>query len=259
VTPQLPGAVGLTALRVYEWEAPDGLAGGSPHVHLCCTEGYVVVGGVGRVQTITAAGFAETPLRPGDVVWFTPGTIHRAVNGGDLRLLAIMQNSGLPEAGDAVLTLPPEHLADPDAYARAVRITGPGGPSPQRALARRDLALAGFARLRERAEAGDGAALEEFYAAAAALVRPGSPAGASAGSGARPRRAGAPVSRSTRWPRATTATSGRPRWRAWSSPRRPRSACAATCPRTTRPTCADLTNRECASPRRRLLTCTRGV
>ncbi|HLU55648.1 MAG TPA: cupin domain-containing protein [Pseudonocardia sp.] len=172
MTPQLPGAVGLTALRVYEWEAPNGLAGGSPHVHLCCTEGYVVVGGVGRVQTITAAGFAETPLRPGDVVWFTPGTIHRAVNGGDLRLLAIMQNSGLPEAGDAVLTLPPEHLADPDAYARAVRITGPGGPSPQRALARRDLALAGFARLRERAEAGDGAALEEFYAAAAALVRP---------------------------------------------------------------------------------------
>src|SRR5690606_42056144 len=97
----------------------------------------VGAGGGARAQTLTAAGFAGTPLRPGAVVSLTPGTIHRAVNGGDLRLLAIMQNSGLPEAGDAVLTLPPEHLADPDAYARAVRITGPGGPSPQRALARR--------------------------------------------------------------------------------------------------------------------------
>jgi hypothetical protein len=33
--PDLPGAVGLTALRVYDWDAADGLCGGSPHVHLC--------------------------------------------------------------------------------------------------------------------------------------------------------------------------------------------------------------------------------
>jgi hypothetical protein len=83
-----------------------------------------------------------------------------------------MQNSGLPEAGDAVLTLPPEHLADPDTYRRAVSLAGPDGPSPERARARRDLAIEGFARLRARTEAGDGAALEEFFAAAAALVRP---------------------------------------------------------------------------------------
>lgn len=170
--PELPGAVGITALRVYDWEAADGLCGGSPHMHLCCTEGYIVVGGTGRVQTMTAGGFAETPLRPGDVVWFTPGTIHRAVNDGDLHVVALMQNSGLPEAGDAVLTLPPEHLADPDAYRRAVSLAGPDGPSPERARARRDLAVEGFTRLRERTEAGDGAALEEFFAAAAALVRP---------------------------------------------------------------------------------------
>jgi mannose-6-phosphate isomerase-like protein (cupin superfamily) len=170
--PELPGAVGLTSLRVYDWEAADGLCGGSPHVHLCCTEGYVVVGGAGHVQTLRAGGFAEIPLRPGDVVWFTPGTIHRAVNGGDLHVVALMQNSGLPEAGDAVLTFPPEQLADPDTYRRAVSLAGPDGPSPERARARRDLAVEGFFRLRERTEAGDGAALEQFFAAAAALVRP---------------------------------------------------------------------------------------
>jgi mannose-6-phosphate isomerase-like protein (cupin superfamily) len=166
--PELPGAVGITALRVYDWEATDGLCGGSPHMHLCCTEGYVVVAGAGRVQTLTASGFSESPLRPGDVVWFTPGTIHRAVNDGDLRIVALMQNSGLPEAGDAVLTLPPEHLADRSTYDRAVALNG----SAERARARRDLAVAGFARLRERTAAGDGTALEEFFAAAAALVRP---------------------------------------------------------------------------------------
>jgi mannose-6-phosphate isomerase-like protein (cupin superfamily) len=166
--PELPGAVGITALRVYDWEAADGLCGGSPHMHLCCTEGYVVVGGAGRVQTLTVGGFAETPLRPGDVVWFTPGTIHRAVNDGGLHIVALMQNSGLPEAGDAVLTLPPEHLADRRTYDHAIALNG----SEDRARARRDLAVDGFTRLRERTEAGDGAALEEFFTAAAALVRP---------------------------------------------------------------------------------------
>ena len=33
-----------------------------------------------------------------------------------------MQNAGLPEHGDAVLTFPPEILADPDAYARAATL-----------------------------------------------------------------------------------------------------------------------------------------
>jgi mannose-6-phosphate isomerase-like protein (cupin superfamily) len=173
VTAPLPGGVGLTALAVYPWEAADGRCGGAPHVHLCCTECYVVVGGTGRLQTLTADGVGEQPLRPGDVVWFTPGTVHRAVNDGDLQVVVVMQNSGLPEAGDAVLTLPPEHLADRVAYDRATALAGPDGlPSPERARARRDLAVAGFTELVRRTESGDGAALEEFYAAAAALVRP---------------------------------------------------------------------------------------
>jgi hypothetical protein len=126
------------------------------------------------VQTLTAGGFTETPLRPGDVVWFTPGTIHRAVNDGDLHVVAIMQNSGLPESGDAVLTLPPEYLTDRETYQRAISLgtSDDGGPSPDRARARRDLAIEGFAELRKHSEAGDGAALEAFFASAAALVRP---------------------------------------------------------------------------------------
>jgi mannose-6-phosphate isomerase-like protein (cupin superfamily) len=173
--PDFPGAVGITDLRVYPWEAADGVCGGSPHMHLCCSEGYVVVGGAGRVQTITSNCFAETPLRPGDVFWFTPGTIHRAVNDGDLHIVAIMQNSGLPESGDAVMTLPPEHLTDRETYLRAISLTpedGSGGPSPERARARRDLAVEGFTQLRKHVEDGDGAALEAFFAAAAAIVRP---------------------------------------------------------------------------------------
>jgi len=45
--------------------APDGLRGGSAHVHLASTEGYVVLSGAGRLQTLGARGYAETPLRPG--------------------------------------------------------------------------------------------------------------------------------------------------------------------------------------------------
>jgi mannose-6-phosphate isomerase-like protein (cupin superfamily) len=171
--PEFPGAVGISALRVYPWEAVDGLCGGSPHMHLCCSECYIVVGGTGRLQTLTAGGFVESPLRPGDVAWFTPGTIHRAVNDGDLNVVAVMQNSGLPEAGDAVLTFPPDHLTDGATYERARSLAGPGGEASQeRARARRDLAIEGFTELARRTAAGDGTALEEFYTAAAALVRP---------------------------------------------------------------------------------------
>jgi mannose-6-phosphate isomerase-like protein (cupin superfamily) len=173
--PQFPGAVGLTQLEAYRFPAGDDRPGGSPHVHLACAECYVVVGGEGRLQTMTAgAGIAESPLRPGDVVWFTPGTIHRTVNDdGALRVVVVMQNGGLPEAGDAVLTFPPEYLADEQTYRRAASIVGDSGrPEESLARARRDLALAGFGRLRARWECGDEAALRGFLDAAAALVRP---------------------------------------------------------------------------------------
>lgn len=171
VTP-LPGAVGLSGLRVYEWATADGVCGGSPHVHLTCSESYVVVAGSGRVQTLTAQGFAETALLPGMVAWFTPGTIHRLVNDGDLRIVVIMQNSGLPEAGDAVFTFPPAILADPDAYAEAASLTSSEGghaDDEDAARRRRDLAIEGFLELRERTGEGDHTALTDFYQAAVRL------------------------------------------------------------------------------------------
>ncbi|OEJ48646.1 cupin [Streptomyces agglomeratus] len=153
---RLPGSVGISGLTVYDWEAADGLCGGTPHMHLVCSEAYVVTGGTGRVQTLAVSGFADTPLRPGDVVWFTPGTIHRLVNDGGLRLVVLMQNSGLPEAGDAVFTFPAPVLADPHAYQAAAAVTGDQAVAARR---RRDLALEGFLALRE-------GGLREFHIAA---------------------------------------------------------------------------------------------
>jgi mannose-6-phosphate isomerase-like protein (cupin superfamily) len=163
-----PGGTALTVLDVYDWVARDGLRGGSPHVHLASTEGYVVQAGRGRLQTLGARGYLESDLGPGDVLWFTPGIIHRLVNDGGLRLLVIMANAGLPEAGDAVLTFPPEILADPAAYARAAALGFPSA-APEAADAarrRRDLAIEGYLALRDAGPA----ALAEFYAASARLV-----------------------------------------------------------------------------------------
>jgi mannose-6-phosphate isomerase-like protein (cupin superfamily) len=166
----LPGGVAVSRLCVYDWPAADGVRGGTPHLHLTCSEAYVVTGGRGAVQTLTASGFRVTPLTPGTVAWFTPGTIHRLVNEDELRITVLMQNSGLPEAGDAVLTLPPEYLADPETYAAATGIPA-GAPRAEReraARARRDLAMEGYRALRE----GGPQALAAFHRAAGALVRP---------------------------------------------------------------------------------------
>lgn len=162
----LPGGVGLSGLRVYDWPAADGVCGGSPHIHLVCAEAYAVVGGTGCVQTLTARGYAEVPLTAGAVVWFTPGTIHRLVNDGDLHIVVIMQNAGLPEAGDAVFTFPPDVLADAGAYRRAAALDG---DPEQAARRRRDLALDGYLTLRDRVRDGDRDALGDFYRAARAL------------------------------------------------------------------------------------------
>jgi mannose-6-phosphate isomerase-like protein (cupin superfamily) len=175
-----PGATGVTVLDVYDWPAPDGLPGGSAHVHLASTEGYVVLSGAGRLQTLGERGYAETPLRPGECLWFTPGTIHRLVNDGELRLLVVMQNAGLPEHGDAVLAFPPHVLADPAAYARAASLTsgdtGHGthghGDEALAAAARRraGLAVEGYLALRDQVAARGPAALDDFYAAALRLT-----------------------------------------------------------------------------------------
>ncbi|MDD7961338.1 cupin domain-containing protein [Microbacterium thalli] len=167
-----PGGTSVTDLAVYTDAAPDGICGGTPHTHLASTEAYVVTGGTGELQTIDAAGFRRTPLAAGAVVWFTPGTIHRAVNHGGLAVVVIMSNAGLPEAGDAVMTFPTDVLADHARYAEAARIPPDADESELGAAAsrRRDLAVAGFTALRERMDAGDASALTEFHRAAARIA-----------------------------------------------------------------------------------------
>jgi mannose-6-phosphate isomerase-like protein (cupin superfamily) len=165
-----PGATGVTVLDVYDWVAPDGLPGGSAHVHLASTEGYVVLSGAGRLQTLGERGYAQTPLRQGDCLWFTPGTIHRLVNDGDLRLFVVMQNAGLPEHGDAVLTFPPEILADPAAYTSAASLDPGDGDLAAAARRRASLAVEGYLQLRARVEEHGPDALADFYAAALRLT-----------------------------------------------------------------------------------------
>ena len=173
--PPFPGAIAASHLRVYETEAPDGLAGGTPHLHTACTEAYWVVAGAGAVQTLTTHGYEEVPLEPGALVWFTPGTIHRLINGGNLEILVLMQNAGLPEAGDMVITFPTEVLASAESYAAAAalpegeRTTAGTGDA---ARARRDLAVPEFVRLRHATEHGDGEPLAGFHRSAARLVQP---------------------------------------------------------------------------------------
>ena len=170
--PQFPGAVGLSRLNAYPWPTADAAHGGSPHMHLTCSEAYLVLQGRGRLETLSRSGPTTQVLTPGDIVWFTPGTIHRAVNDGDLQVLVIMQNSGLPEAGDAVMTFPPAHLTR-DTYPVAASLVGADNtPSPERARARRDLAIEGFTTLLHQWELGNPQALEAFYGAAADLVAP---------------------------------------------------------------------------------------
>lgn len=172
-SPLFPGGVGMSDLRVYEWETHDGHHGGTPHLHTVSNEGYVVIGGSGEVHTLSSEGYAQDVLSAGSVLWFSPGTVHRLINSGDLHILTVMQNAGLPEAGDAVLTFPLEIVSDADRYRKAVTL--PEGSESERAEAarrRRDLAIGGYGILLAASEDGDRGPLEDFYAAAASLVQP---------------------------------------------------------------------------------------
>ena len=158
-----PGAVGITHLRVYDTETPDGLVGGSPHVHLLSAEAYIPIAGLGEVHTFSRDGFRKQVLQPGGIVWFEPGVIHRLINrSGDLELLVVMQNAGLPEAGDAVFTFPSLIMESPESYRTSSAL--PEGSLEERVKAatrRRDLAIEGFLELMAAPDPVE--ALEQFY------------------------------------------------------------------------------------------------
>jgi hypothetical protein len=108
-------------------------------------------------------------------VWFTPGTIHRLVNRGGLEILVLMANAGLPEAGDMVITLPADVVADPARYDEVATLPADErttAGSGEAARQRRDLAVPVFNALAQAIEQGDGEPLRAFHRAAMALVQP---------------------------------------------------------------------------------------
>lgn len=145
---RMPGATLMTRLKVYDTVTPDGQIGGTPHVHLVCTEMYIVIAGSGSVEIIDNNGFSVVDLKQNDALLFTPGTLHRLINPNkDLDLLIIMQNSGLPERGDNVVTFKEEWLATESAYAEAMTIS-----SLEEAYQRRDRGVEGFLHLKDQFE-----------------------------------------------------------------------------------------------------------
>ncbi len=170
----LPGGTSVSHVRVYDSAGPDGLAGGSPHLHTVCTEAYLVIAGEGAVQTLSGEGYAETPLVAGTIAWFSPGTIHRLVNlDGQLELYVLMSNAGLPEAGDMILAFEPSLLADDATYRAVADLPADGRTTdgaPDAAMARRDAAVRGFHHWRDAVDRDGPDALAPLYRAAVELL-----------------------------------------------------------------------------------------
>lgn len=158
----MPGATALTRLKVYDTMGPDGQLSGTPHFHLVCSEMYFVLSGSGAVELIDARGFSRVELMPNATLVFTPGTLHRLVNpNGDLHLLIVMQNSGLPERGDTIATFKPAVLSDDLAFFKAMR-----AGTLDEAYIRRDAAVTGFLEVKDeftRSHAEGRAMLETIY------------------------------------------------------------------------------------------------
>ena len=159
---RMPGSILMSRLKVYDTPTPDGQRGGTPHVHLLCSEMYTVLAGSGAVEIIDADGFSCVELHPNDALLFTPGTIHRLINpAGDLEILVLMQNSGLPERGDNIVCFSEEWLTNDDSYAEAMRVQ-----SLDDAYQRRDRGVEGFNQLKAAFAANHEAglaALRHFY------------------------------------------------------------------------------------------------
>lgn len=170
----LPGGTSVSHVRVYDTVGPDGLAGGSPHLHTVCTEAYLVIAGEGMVQTLSGEGFAETPLVAGTIAWFSPGTIHRLVNlDGRLELYVLMSNAGLPEAGDMILAFVPELLVDDTTYRALADLPVDArttDDAPDAAMRRRNAAVEGFGHWRSQVEADGPSSLDVLYRRAVELL-----------------------------------------------------------------------------------------
>ena len=113
------------------------------------------------------------------MVWFTPGLIHRLINhDGHLEIYVVMENAGLPEQGDSLLTFPADYLKDERAYLDVASLSPTGAvyaDNEEAAGSRRDLAVQGFLALREAFDTKGAPALHEFYEQAVRLMKPKAP------------------------------------------------------------------------------------
>lgn len=162
----LIGGLGMTEVHVYaQHRAPDGQFSGCPHVHAITEEAYYVLRGTGAVELHDLQhGYRREPLKPGDYMHFSPLVMHRLVSDGDLVILGIMGNAGLPEAGDARVYFGAEVDASPDLYAERMSLAQRRGL--EGALQRRDLAVEAYQTLVQRWQedrAGYFAELKRFF------------------------------------------------------------------------------------------------
>lgn len=142
---RMPGATLATRLKVYDTLGPDGQRGGTPHMHLLCSEMYFVLSGSGFVEMIDWQGFSRQPLSPKSALIFSPGTLHRLINPeADLELFITMQNSGLPERGDNVVSFTSDILSSDAAYQQAMKVSG-----FEEAYIRRDQGVEGFLNIKD--------------------------------------------------------------------------------------------------------------
>lgn len=147
---RMPGATLVTRLKVYDTITPDGQFGGTPHMHLLCSEMYFVTTGSGFVEMIDWQGFSRVELKSSSVLVFSPGTIHRLINPNkDLELFIVMQNSGLPERGDNVVSFTDDILSTEESYKQAMTVK-----SFDDAYLRRDKGVEGFNALKASFEEG---------------------------------------------------------------------------------------------------------
>ncbi|MFW6060818.1 MAG: cupin domain-containing protein [Phycisphaeraceae bacterium] len=161
----LPGGTLLSRICVYAGEAPDGQRGGTPHMHLACSEMYYVLRGEGAVEFLNYEGFQCHAVRQDTALTFTPGTIHRLINpNGDLEVLVLMQNKGLPERDDVAVTFPEATMRSAEAHDAALRVAEEAD-----AARRCELSVRGFLELKDafKADPEQGRRrLERFYALA---------------------------------------------------------------------------------------------
>ncbi len=167
----LPAGVGLTHIQVYDTPGPDGVISGGTHIHLVCSEIYYILKGTGTLETMDIDGVQSVDLEPNKVVFFRPGVFHRVLNPHkNLEILAIMQNGGLPERGDFVMSFPNSVLTNHAEYSAALR-----SRDLQEALTRRDLSLKGYLEIKDaftRSPTHGAEALRLFYRLARNLIAP---------------------------------------------------------------------------------------